>query len=101
MVKPKLALPSGTLVESWRCMFQPGHNTEIPLVSGAQVALPSHAFPDVSVRLANVSGRAAGVFGQYPVGQRLGEMQPADPVAAVEIGQRAGDPQHAMIAARR
>ena len=47
------------------------------------------------------SRRTPEVFGERPVGQGFGQMQPADLVRAVEVGQRAGDAQHAMIAARR
>ena len=47
------------------------------------------------------SGRAPHFVGQRAVGERLGEMHPADLVGAIEIGERARDPQHAMIAARR
>jgi len=47
------------------------------------------------------SGGALEVLGQRPIGQRLGQMQPADGVGSVEIGQRAGDAQHPVIAARR
>ena len=35
------------------------------------------------------------------IGECLGEMDAADFVGAVEVGERAGHPQHAMIAARR
>src|SRR5262249_18322359 len=41
------------------------------------------------------------VFGQRPVGQGFGEVKATDLFGAVEIGERAGDAQHAMIAARR
>jgi hypothetical protein len=47
------------------------------------------------------SRRASQILGQRAVGQSFGQMQPADFFRAVEIGQRAGDAQHAMIAARR
>ena len=47
-------------------------------------------------------GRAGrDLVGERPVGQRLGEMHAADLLGAVEIGERARDAQHAMIAARR
>ncbi len=39
--------------------------------------------------------------GERPVGQRFGQMHAADFFGAVEIGKRAGDPQNAVIAARR
>src|SRR5579859_3594669 len=42
----------------------------------------------------------ASLFRERAIGQRFGEMQPGDVVGAVEIGERAGDAQHAMIAAR-
>src|SRR6266704_3096392 len=41
------------------------------------------------------------IVDEHAVGQRLGEMHAADLVGAVEIGERARHPQHAMIAARR
>src|ERR1700716_1408583 len=47
------------------------------------------------------SRRAPEIFGQRAVGQGFGQMRPADLVRAVEVGERAGDAQHAMIAARR
>ena len=45
--------------------------------------------------------RAAQILRQRAIRQRLGQMQPADLLRAVEIGQRAGDPQQAMIPSRR
>ena len=45
--------------------------------------------------------RASDLVGERAIRQRLGEMHAADFVGAVEIGERARDPQHAMIAARR
>src|ERR671920_1785327 len=36
-----------------------------------------------------------------PVAERLGDIDAGDLVAPVEIGKRAGDPQHAMESARR
>ena len=44
--------------------------------------------------------RPAHIVGERPIGQRLGEMDAADLVGRVEIGERARDPQHAMVAAR-
>jgi hypothetical protein len=48
-----------------------------------------------------ISRRAPQVFRQRAVRQRLGQMQAADFFRAVEVGEGAGDAQHAMIAARR
>jgi len=45
--------------------------------------------------------RAPEVFGERPVGQGFGQMQPADLVGAIEVGKRAGNAQHAMITACR
>ena len=47
------------------------------------------------------SGRAADFIGQRTVGQRFRQMNARHFVGAVEIRQRAGDPQHPVIAARR
>src|SRR5260370_36460751 len=47
------------------------------------------------------SGGSPDIVGERAVGQGFGEMQPADFLRAVEIGERAGDAQHAVIAARR
>ena len=43
---------------------------------------------------------AAQIFRERAIGQRLRQMQPADFLRAVEIGERAGDAEHAVIAAR-
>jgi hypothetical protein len=51
--------------------------------------------PDQALR------RAPQIFRQRAIGQCLCQMQPADLFRAVEIGQRARDAQHAVIAARR
>lgn len=45
--------------------------------------------------------RTPQIVGQRAVRQRFGQMQPADFLRAIEIGQRAGDAQYAVIAARR
>src|SRR3981189_310953 len=47
------------------------------------------------------SGGAPEVFGECAIGQGFRQMQPADLFRAIEVGARAGDAQHAMIAARR
>ena len=47
------------------------------------------------------SGRPPDVVGDEAVRQRFGEVDAGDFFAVVEIGERAGDAQHAMIAARR
>ena len=44
-------------------------------------------------------GRTAAHVGQRAIGQGLGEMHAANRVGAVEIGERARHPQHAVIAA--
>ena len=46
------------------------------------------------------SRRPPGLVRQRPIGQRLGEMYPAHRLLGVEVGERAGDAQHAVIAAR-
>jgi hypothetical protein len=46
-------------------------------------------------------GRAAQILRQCAIRQRFCQMQPSDLFRAVEIGERAGDTQHAVIAARR
>lgn len=48
-----------------------------------------------------MSRSAFDIVGERAIGQGFGEVQPADPVSAVEIRERAGDPQHPVIAARR
>jgi len=48
-----------------------------------------------------MSRRAAQILRQRPIRQCFRQMQPADFVGSVEIGQRARDAQHAVIAARR
>jgi hypothetical protein len=47
------------------------------------------------------AGRLRAPDRHPPVGKRLGDVDALDAVAAVEIGQRARDAQHAVIAARR
>jgi hypothetical protein len=44
--------------------------------------------------------RAPQIFRQRAIGQRFCQMQPSDLFRAVEVGQRARDAKHAMIAAR-
>lgn len=56
---------------------------------------------DVRCRARKTSGCALEILRQRPVGQGFGQMQPADPLCTVEIGQRPRHPQHAMITARR
>src|SRR6266571_3827295 len=51
-------------------------------------------------RLAASSRRAAYLVDQRPVRQRLGEVDATDVFRAVEVGERARDAQHAVIAAR-
>jgi len=43
----------------------------------------------------------AGGLGERPVGQGFGQMQPADFSGAIEVGERTGDAQHAVIARAR
>jgi hypothetical protein len=58
-----------------------------------QITLKGLAFLDLS--------RTPDIVGQCTIGQRFGEMYPADLVRSIEVGERAGDAQHTMIAARR
>jgi hypothetical protein len=46
------------------------------------------------------SGSAPEIFGERAVGQGFSKMQFAGLVGAIEVGEGAGDAQHAMIAAR-
>ena len=41
--------------------------------------------------------RTSQIVGQRPVRQRFGQMQPPDFLRAIEIGQRPGDTQHAIL----
>jgi hypothetical protein len=47
------------------------------------------------------SGRAPHLVGQCPIGERFGEMDAANFVGAIEIGECTGYAQHAVIAACR
>ncbi len=49
---------------------------------------------------ANASRRAAQIVREGPISQRLGEMDAAHLILAIEVRERAGDPQNAVIAAR-
>ena len=63
----------------------------------AIVGLPDKAVSEARER---VSG-APDLVGKRAIGQSLRQMHAADFVGAVEIGERARNAQHAMIAARR
>ena len=70
--------------------------------SAATPRVSNHDARDATtIRLDLCHGRAAQILSERAVGQRFGQMQPADFFRAVEIGQRAGDAQDAVIAARR
>ena len=49
---------------------------------------------------APASGRRRRAFRAAAIAQRLGQMRPAHAIGAVEIGERARELEHAMIAAR-
>src|SRR5260370_11623472 len=66
-----------------------------------QNSLPSRSRADAAAKAVDASGRAPEIVGERAVGQGFGQMEPADLVGAIEVGQRPGDAQHAMIAACR
>src|ERR1700761_6047597 len=65
--------------------------------------IPNQRPPMLRARETAVNGsklsRPPHFVRQRAIGQRFGEMDPADLVEAVEIGERARHPQHTMIAA--